>query len=78
MEEIKMSKQEFFMRLSHGELDAWNFNIEPDEYCINGIVHCFGNEDVYISITLVDEGESYYSYWDSDGVSIELLNISHN
>lgn len=78
MEEIKMTRQEFFIRLSQGEIGAWTNDMEPDEFCIDGVIHCFGNDDVHIALTVGDEGESYYSYWAADGVWIELMDISHN
>ena len=78
MEEIKMTRQEFFTRLSQGEIGAWTNDMEPDEYCVDGIIHCFGNDDVHVALTIGEDGDSYYSYWASDGVWIDLIDISHN
>lgn len=75
---IKMTRSEFFTRLSYGNITAWNYDIEPDECCVDGKIHCFGNDDVYIAMSLGEDDIECFSYWTDGGAWIELFDLINN
>lgn len=80
---IKMTKQDFFFRLSQGEQYAWHDEVEPCEEVIDGILHCFGNDEYSIVMSRGENGNEYFSYMkidheNEDVIDVELIDVSHN